>query len=858
MRNACRFLFVIGLMSFTAAYAMGQEDDFISRLKTQLLLYRTQRGDQQIVVQTDKMLYRQGETIWMKGYVTDAITHSLSLNSRELSVQLTDNKGINVLEGKFLLQNGIADFNFPVPADLPSDSYYLVAYTPEMENSGIQDVFKKELVVGRPEYPDIIPHVEYSKPFFSPECKESFTIRLNNYDGKPVSGKRFEYQMLSEEKELLSGKGKTGTNGAGEAVFFTPAARDGHAMLALITIPSGKDRVNLVSKIPLSSEKIIISFFPEGGKIVPGIPQLVVFEAKDQIGDPVSIISDILDEQDNLIVSAATSRPGLGAFTLLNSGNRKLKLRIVSDIGKNQETWLPPFSSDGMSIAVKKGDGINLPLLVARSPKSEPANFKAVAVSKGELIWACDFALEQSGVINLPLEKLKSEISAIAIFDQKGTLVAQRLIYTKQNKSYNITFSPNKSVYKKGEEGLITVKIADSKGNPAKAELTVSIADKYAFPASATRVGSLDYGLEKPFPLDEPFEKISDTTVNYSLLSNSLRGFDWGNILSIDVAKGSTTKVNAIRISGTVLDDKNSPVPYALVSLTSTSLQQFNAGTDQNGEFVINLPVSVEKRNLTASATDGAGKGSYHVLLNKSFKDELVNSLNHIQVNNWQMSEQMFQSGYFRENPNFFRFKPSVKVRGDEKKVAEPYWKKYLTGSSSLLEIIKTIRPFEMSGGKIIFRGVNSFIAQDGALIVMDGQRMGTDASILSSVNPADVEDIRILLDPVEMGAYTALNSVGVIEIKTKRGGSEDSNSIASGDLPKDHTPKQFIPEAIGDAKYDLKTTLQWIPVLLTNEQGEATIPFRAGGIKSTFVVEVAGFTNQQQWIGAKTEVEVE
>jgi len=151
----------------------------------------------------------------------------------------------------------------------------------------------------------------------------------------------------------------------------------------------------------------------------------------------------------------------------------------------------------------------------------------------------------------------------------------------------------------------------------------------------------------------------------------------------------------------------------------------------------------------------------------------------------------------------------------------------------------------------------NSFNFQDGALIVIDNQKMGTDASILASVNIHDVEDMEVYVNPVDMSRYTSLNSVGVIVITTKRGSSNNENVVAD-DSTNERLQKQFKPDFIGNEKYDLKTTLQWIPVLFTDEKGEAVIPFKAGGIKSTFVLEIAGFTDQGQWIGNQTEIKVE
>lgn len=855
MKTFIKAVIFLFLLNFSATSVFCQENDFITRLKTQLLLYRTQKIDQSIVVQTDKTLYRPGENMWMKAYVADAMTHVLSLNSLELSVLLTTNKGAIVTESKYLLKNGVVECNFAIPADLQSDIYYLIAYTPEMESIDIQAVCRKEIYIGRPENLDVIPHLEYSKPFFAAERKETATIKLIDFDGKPLAGKKFEYQIVNDKQEFLTGKGKTGTNGTGEIVFLTPSQQNGDPMMVSLDIPSGNDRLNLISKIPLASEKINISFFPEGGKLVPGIPQMVIYEALDPLGKPVSIKADIIDEQGNFLTTTATIQPGLGVLSLLNNNVSALKMKIVSEIGKGQETSLPTLTPGSMSLSVKKNDGKVMSLLLGRSPKSEPAKFMIVAISNGELIWASDFELEQAGVLNIPLDNFKSEIAAIAVFSETGTLIAHRLIYTGKRQVLNITLSPNKSGYKKGEDGEIKLKVTDSAGKPVKAELAVSMADRYAYPASSLSVSSLNYGLEKPFPFKESPDKVNRIALDYFLATNSLKGFDWNQLQAIDPAKTINTRSGAMRISGKVVDSKDLPVPNALVSLAGLSLQQFNAHSNQHGEFVINLPLVVDKNNLSATATDGSGKGNYRVILNKTFKDELINSLNDLLVNDLQILEEMYKSNYFKDNPDFLKASSSSKSRSGDKVVREPYWKKNISSTTNLLDILKSIRPFEMMGGKIVFRGGNSLNYQDGALIVVDGVKNGTDPSILTSINTNDVEDIQVYVNPVDMARYTSLNSVGVIEIKTRRG--KDTTVPAEG-VNSPNGLKQFNPEAIGNDKYNLKTTLKWIPILFTDDNGEATIPFKTGGVKSTFVLEIAGFTDQGQYIGNQTEIRVE
>ena len=71
---------------------------------------------------------------------------------------------------------------------------------------------------------------------------------------------------------------------------------------------------------------------------------------------------------------------------------------------------------------------------------------------------------------------------------------------------------------------------------------------------------------------------------------------------------------------------------------------------------------------------------------------------------------------------------------------------------------------------KIIFGGPTSVNAQGGALIVIDGSKLGDDVSVLNNISPKDVQDIKILTSLSDIQKYTGFNPVGVIEITLKKG----------------------------------------------------------------------------------------
>lgn len=163
----------------------------------------------------------------------------------------------------------------------------------------------------------------------------------------------------------------------------------------------------------------------------------------------------------------------------------------------------------------------------------------------------------------------------------------------------------------------------------------------------------------------------------------------------------------------------------------------------------------------------------------------------------------------------------------------------YLHSGSSILDAIKMIKPYTMQGDLIIFPGgTNSFLAQDGALIVIDGQKMGTSSSVLSSVSPYDVESIDISTKPIDIQQYTGLNSVGLIDIKTKRGVSA---VVADTKPVKQYSEGNRVPrdfaETMPGRQDKAAGTLLWEPATYVGSSLERQLP--APKIAGKYLVRV-------------------
>jgi hypothetical protein len=299
--------------------------------------------------------------------------------------------------------------------------------------------------------------------------------------------------------------------------------------------------------------------------------------------------------------------------------------------------------------------------------------------------------------------------------------------------------------------------------------------------------------------------------LDYYLIASRLKGFDWDKILAIDPSNPKTLKSGEQGISGKVVDSKGKPAS------------------------------------------------------NNPFIDEVAHLRNHNdRINEWKFLEALRRQGYFNENPDFLKPIPSDNKQLGDNRNKVPGWKICLENGGEILDAINMIHQYkhldenQNPRGLIIFRGFTSTDEwwQDGALIVIDGVKMGTNKIVLTSLLPTDVEDIKVLLDPIDITKYTGFTSIGVIDITTKRG-SSFKNGTAEEFNQNARPTGSFKPKPIGNKKYNLLTTLQWIPDLLTDEKGEATIKFTTGNVKSTFSLNIIGHTDKGEWFDKRVELSV-
>jgi hypothetical protein len=190
---------------------------------------------------------------------------------------------------------------------------------------------------------------------------------------------------------------------------------------------------------------------------------------------------------------------------------------------------------------------------------------------------------------------------------------------------------------------------------------------------------------------------------------------------------------------------------------------------------------------------------------------------------------------YYQQNEKLLH---DVGTKTKDKRPQDPGTvEKMLQSGSTVLEVIKTLKPFDIINNQIVFYGSqNSLNFQQGALIVIDGQKVGTSIDALGQISPYDVKSINISTKPIDIQRYTGLNSVGIIEIRThgSHTGLEKREEKEKSAYSKTFSYEDFEPDV-----WKYQTTLLWQPNAKINNEGKVKARVQTSAIASDFVVQV-------------------
>jgi hypothetical protein len=851
-------LLVISIFSGLMLTAQNQSP--IPKISQKLSDYFGNYPIEKVFLMTDKSQYKPGETIWFNAFISKTVNQMSTDDAGEIFIKLYDNKGTPVVQEIFRITQGSAPGDLTIPSDLPKGQYFLVAYP-----SAIR--FPEEIscipISINPGYSNqwvasVVARDSLSK---AGQKNELFVV-IQEVSGDAKKNVLLRYQLMNGAEIIEKGKLRTDDSGKVVIPFQIPAKTNGEPFICELS--DSRDEWKHQIFLPTNIDPGLIRFYPEGGNLTSGVPAKIGFTAFNKWGIPVDLEGSVMNQEGQKVTLVKTFTKGLGLFSLSPDVKQKYRLLISGENGQNQSFELPAVQKTSPAFSVTKTDSqfISVNLIFTDQQKHPVA---LTVTQDGNLFWAADMEINDTGRIKIPTENIPQGINLLSLFSNEGQLLGERIVFVDKKQRLKIEVNPLKNKLSASESIKVSVRLTDENNQPLSGNITISIADQFKRYDPRPQISGyphLDLELENPISLLSEYmgDKVPNSMLmDVFLIANRLRNFDWERIIRFKSDQGPVSNSLQSGISGWVTDKNGNKINRAKVSLVNNkNMQLHTTTTNTDGLFAFSNLSQINTEDFSIKATDPEGKRELKVIFSKNIDEQISD---YIAKNTRKYSllwnEHPANITYFGNNEALFERTPKI-LKTNTTKLDNQ--RNMLSMSTNLMDVIKTIKPYRLMNNQIVFIGSeNSINYQGGALIVVDGQQMGTDISSVTHISPTEVDHINISTNPMDIQRYTGFNSVGVIEIFLKKAKTPVSEPRRENTNKYDglyRVPNVFSPEP-ANPKRDTRTTLLWMPNQTVDKSGQFEFTLTAGKVISDFVIEVQGIAANGRTGNAKALVSV-
>lgn len=216
-----------------------------------------------------------------------------------------------------------------------------------------------------------------------------------------------------------------------------------------------------------------LSFFPEGGSLIDGIPSRVAFKGSDGKGMPVEV-RGVLQENGKDVARLESLHDGMGVF-MLYPHQGSVYQAVLDD---STVYSFPEVRISGMSLQLRRQTDEYLDFYLFQSGSAVPCQVRLTGKMRGRLCCMAEGTLHGSLKVRIPLRNLPMQgIAEFTLYDGAMRPVAERLVYVHPKKRLHIELHTDKERYMTREKGSLQIRVTDGDGHPVRAHLGLSLFD---------------------------------------------------------------------------------------------------------------------------------------------------------------------------------------------------------------------------------------------------------------------------------------------------------------------------------------------------------------------------------------------
>lgn len=373
------------------------------------------------------------------------------------------------------------------------------------------------------------------------------------------------------------------------------------------------------------AEKVAMKFYPEGGRLVNGLPARVAFELTDGSRRPLTGVEGrIIDRTTDAVVATFRSGyMGRGTVDFTPAVGRYVAELTVD--GKPDRCELPAVESEGIALTVDAlQDPNSIEVTVSRTPGSPTQAIGVSLTCRGELYGRSivDLSEQESATFKMSTLKIPSGVAQLTLFNAAGQPIADRLFFHNRREYINVDYAFDKTAYRPFEKVELEVKMADAKsGAPVTTPFSISVTDADNHAAYGSNImADLLLSSEIKGYVHNPayyFEEGKEADLDNLLMVQGWRRYSWSELAGVEPVRIDSMPEQGIEVRGRILERyRNKPKPSISVSAmlsrvdTTGVIKTFTFTTDENGRFTFRDSISGNWMTIISSSNKDKVSGN--------------------------------------------------------------------------------------------------------------------------------------------------------------------------------------------------------------------------------------------------------
>lgn len=409
------------------------------------------------------------------------------------------------------------------------------------------------------------------------QCHGEFKLSPSNYGG---------FYEVRAYTRYMSNFGKNNYYSRVFPVFDQPT-QDG-VYKTVIT-----ERVNS-KQIPIEREmvdtlgRLNVSFYPEGGSLVAGVPSRVAFKAYGKEGENATITGAIIDKNGKMVSEVESGYLGMGLFEI-TPGLDAYTARVEYD-NKKFNIKLPTVLPTGYVMTVDNSDSTEIAVQIQRNTKTVGQLLGLSIASRGLLygIRTIDMKNDTVSIITIPNTMVPTGVSQLTLYNLEGKIESERLLFVNHNSALKFQVSTEDSALQPYGKVNINLGITDKQDAPVETTFSVSVRDAGTTPVqvSADNVltnlllsSDLKGFIEHPAYYFESNSPIRKKSLDLLMMTQGWRRYEWKQMAGVSTFKIKQWADKQLTIDGTASSlMQKKPVNNAWITMSL-----YNGDTSQSG-----------------------------------------------------------------------------------------------------------------------------------------------------------------------------------------------------------------------------------------------------------------------------------